>query len=346
MKLSKWRRLLIWMGVFIGISVIIRSPETVEQYYSRGLYPLLVRSFAPLVSLVDISLGEVLLLLLAFGGLYLIIRNWRLLAAWGFKKTVWVVAESIFVVIIVFQLVWGLNYSRMPMKDTLNLDVHPRQAQEVYETLIFHIERAGALREKLDMRVAPEKINLWMGFENLPEAYDPFKVVAGRAKPLVSSVFFSYAGISGIYNPFLAEPNYNALQRPFMKPVVMAHEIAHLQGVAREDEANFIAVMACISHQDAYVQYSGHLLAVIHLLGALYDSDQRLWLKARKQITPDVEGDLISNNAFWRAYDGWFEEVSSDLNDTYLKANGQQDGIMSYGRMVDLLLAVYEQGAQ
>lgn len=343
MKLKRGHRLLIWAGIFLGLSLFTRSPQVVERYYSRGLYPLVVKGFAPLVSFVDISVGEVLLLVLAVGGIYLGYRKRSVVKTWGVKKTLFKASESVLALILVFQLVWGLNYNRMPMKDTLRLDVHPRQAEAVYETLIFHIGRAGALRKKLDMRLVPEKINLWTGFKNLPEPYAPFKVVPGRAKPLVSSVFFSYAGISGIYNPFLAEPNYNALQRPFMKPVVMAHEIAHLQGVAREDEANFIAVMACTNHKDAYVQYSGHLLAVIHLLGALYDSDQALWLEARNQITPDVLGDLVSNNEFWQEYDGWFEEVSSDLNDTYLKANGQQDGIKSYGRMVDLLLAAHEQ---
>jgi hypothetical protein len=31
--------------------------------------------------------------------------------------------------------------------------------------------------------------------------------------------------------------------------------------------------------------------------------------------------------------------VSNQLNDTYLKLNSQSDGVKSYGRMVDLMLA-------
>ncbi|MEI3307330.1 MAG: DUF3810 family protein [Eggerthella lenta] len=33
------------------------------------------------------------------------------------------------------------------------------------------------------------------------------------------------------------------------------------------------------------------------------------------------------------------QDVSNAANDTYLKANNQSDGMRSYGRMVDLLLA-------
>ena len=32
------------------------------------------------------------------------------------------------------------------------------------------------------------------------------------------------------------------------------------------------------------------------------------------------------------------------VNDSYLKANGQADGVKSYNRMVDLLVAYYGEG--
>jgi hypothetical protein len=42
---------------------------------------------------------------------------------------------------------------------------------------------------------------------------------------------------------------------------------------------------------------------------------------------------------FWKKYEGPIEDISSAINDAYLKANRQKDGIYSYGRMVDLLIA-------
>ena len=35
-------------------------------------------------------------------------------------------------------------------------------------------------------------------------------------------------------------------------------------------------------------------------------------------------------------------EIHNKVNDAYLKANNQTDGVQSYGRMVDLLIAEYE----
>ena len=33
--------------------------------------------------------------------------------------------------------------------------------------------------------------------------------------------------------------------------------------------------------------------------------------------------------------------MSNQMNDVYLKANSQEDGVKSYGRMVDLMLEYY-----
>ena len=35
--------------------------------------------------------------------------------------------------------------------------------------------------------------------------------------------------------------------------------------------------------------------------------------------------------------------MSDRINDTYLKANGQADGVASYDRMVELILTYYRQ---
>ena len=41
----------------------------------------------------------------------------------------------------------------------------------------------------------------------------------------------------------------------------------------------------------------------------------------------------------WKQFEGPAAEISSAVNDAYLKANRQEEGVKSYGRMVDLLLA-------
>ena len=57
-----------------------------------------------------------------------------------------------------------------------------------------------------------------------------------------------------------------------------------------------------------------------------------------------VVGNFADNNAYWAQFeDQVIAQVSETVNDAYLKANNQQDGTQSYGRMVDLLLADFRQ---
>ena len=58
-------------------------------------------------------------------------------------------------------------------------------------------------------------------------------------------------------------------------------------------------------------------------------------------LSGEVESDLAANNAFWDSYEGRISETADKINDAYLKVNGQADGVNSYDRMVDLIVAYY-----
>ena len=61
----------------------------------------------------------------------------------------------------------------------------------------------------------------------------------------------------------------------------------------------------------------------------------------RSSLTETAEPDLGANNAFWDSYEGPVRETAEQINDTYLKVNGQADGVESYDRMVDLIVAYF-----
>ena len=76
-------------------------------------------------------------------------------------------------------------------------------------------------------------------------------------------------------------------------------------------------------------------------MNALYRTDPVAWEEVRAALTPAAEPDLAANNAFWDRYEGVISETSDLINDTYLKANGQIDGVRSYDRMVDLIVSYH-----
>ena len=76
-------------------------------------------------------------------------------------------------------------------------------------------------------------------------------------------------------------------------------------------------------------------------MNALRRADAGAWQEVRAALDERVEADLQANSRFWAKYDGAVAEVSNKVNDTYLKANGQEDGVESYDRMVDLIVGYW-----
>jgi hypothetical protein len=90
------------------------------------------------------------------------------------------------------------------------------------------------------------------------------------------------------------------------------------------------------------LQYSSTMLALITAGNALYDQSPDLYSKIRDMYSEGVLKDLRANSSYWVKYeDTVVSTFSNQINDTYLKANAQTDGVKSYGRMLDLLLAKY-----
>ena len=94
----------------------------------------------------------------------------------------------------------------------------------------------------------------------------------------------------------------------------------------------------------APVQKAGHFATAVISLGvyagnALAKADYDGFIELYKKLDEKARNNLEDNNVFWDRFEGKTAEVSTKVNDTYLKAHSQTDGVLSYGRMVDLMLA-------
>ena len=86
-------------------------------------------------------------------------------------------------------------------------------------------------------------------------------------------------------------------------------------------------------------RYSGTFSAGLYALTALGTVDRQAYDRLRRGLTDPQRRDLAALAA-WRArYESRLGDVHEKVNDAYLKTQGQPDGVRSYGRMVDLLLA-------
>ena len=63
----------------------------------------------------------------------------------------------------------------------------------------------------------------------------------------------------------------------------------------------------------------------------------------RELLPEQVNRDFAGAREFWQEFQGRPAEMATRANDTYLRLNQQPDGVLSYGRMVQLLLAYYRE---
>lgn len=350
---------LIVLGLILSLSAP-RIPRLIEGGYSRSLYRWLSGPLSRLTGIFPFSLAETLTVGLVLIGLFrLVALVRRLRKAPGntvrkIPRALGRLALALVVVWVAFNMLWGLNYSRLPFADIAGLPVQPGTAAELKELALYLTERANDLRANVSeddrgvmmladgVRGALARAD--RGFALAAKIYPALGGLYGRPKGVLLSRLWSYTGITGMYFPFTAEANVNIDIPHFMLPATAAHEMAHQRGFAREDEANFLAYFACSLHPDADFQYSGTMLALLNTMSALYRADPDAYAEVRELYSPGLNRDLRDWAEYWRRHEGPVERASNKINDSYLKANRQPDGVQSYGRMVDLLLAMYRQG--
>lgn len=351
-----------WLLLLLPAAAILdyaaQSSADFAEWYAVTVYPLYAEFFSAVTGILPFSLGEICLIAaILFLFVYLVRNIYRLIRYNGnrFERLIRFLSIPLLAAVcIAFLCVtnYGTNHRRYSFASVSGLAVRDSSTEELYELCVLLTKTANTLREDvneddsgvfvLSSDLSEASKNARTYFNALNPEY-PTLHTNGTPKSVICSEVMSYVDISGIYCPFTFEANVNVHMDDSSIPFTMCHELSHLSGYMREDEANFIAFLACINSDDADFRYSGAFLAMIHASNALFSADLDLWREVDALKSDAVRRDIISNNAYWKQYDTPVAEVSNQVNDAYLKANGQEHGVKSYGRMVDLLLAYYRE---
>ncbi|MCI6948208.1 MAG: DUF3810 domain-containing protein [Oribacterium sp.] len=161
-------------------------------------------------------------------------------------------------------------------------------------------------------------------------------------KPILNTWILSVQQTTGVYSPFTVEANYNRDIAYYDIPFTICHELSHLRGYMQEEEANFIGVLATIGADDLYFNYSGYVSAWVYAGNALARIDSTAFATLYSRINARTRQDMLYNNAYWQQFEGKPAEAHEQLNDAYLKMQGQTSGVRSYGHVTDLMLEYFE----
>ena len=255
-----------------------------------------------------------------------------------------------------FIWIFGTGYYNYELDKKLDLEKKEVSAKELSETAIWLIDEVNSLLNSVAFQDKGASFNphtiretnniLLDSYKKLSEEYDFLPKLTSYVKPIMLSKPMTYTHISGVYTFFTGEANVNTNQPAYSMPYTIAHELAHQRGIAREDEANFIAFLVCINTEDPYIKYCGYMNLCEYVLNALYSADSKLWEETYRKLDNRAIYEMIEYNKFYEKYqDNVVGEISGAINDAYLQANGTE-GSKSYGLVVDLAVAYYHKNIE
>ena len=322
-----------------------RFNRTVSAFV-RGL-------LAALTNWLPFSLGEMTLWMLPLI-LFLILRHairrrcdtWRTAVVY-----VGILMSAVVTLFSVFTLGFAAGYRCSSLEDKLELEREKVSAEELYDTASLLIEAINRETAEItfyekDFSAMPYPLSdmndkLAEAYRDFADDHDFISHTDSRVKPVLASEVMSYMHITGVYSFFTGEANINVNFPDYTIPYTAAHELAHQRGIAREDEANFVAFLVCIGSDDPYIRYSGYLNVYEYVANALWRADKELYYKAVAHLNEEVKHEMSAYNRFYDKYrETTVSQVSNTVNNTYLQSQGTP-GTRSYGMVVDLAVAYY-----
>ncbi len=213
--------------------------------------------------------------------------------------------------------IYGLNRYAGPIEDDLRLNMVDYTQSELEAATVFYRDMAGELSGKItrDEDGAP----VFAEFESLAaltgDGYRylarerSFSIFGGDYTPVKK---LSWAGgRTGMTVALTGESAVNPDIPDQGIPFAMAHEMAHRLCVARDNEADFSAFLACSVSENVEYQYSGYFMAYRFCIEALESVDaaaaETIAAGCTEALAADVEG-----------YDRYFDENRDDKLTTRL----------------------------
>lgn len=302
MIIDKWKRLsFYWKSVlifsaFVLLSLLLSRIPSFCDFYTDHIFPLGLQTYGRITGLFPFSAGEILI---AVSGVLVLLQIVLVLLLLAFhpKKRRWktatlektadafpafVIRYSKCMLAFVLLVIWIMTANCATLYNCSKLAAGGSRDttysfEEIREVRNMIVEQCNTLSTKMKRDangnvVTDGNINekIKSAMRGLSAEYPRLSGYYPTPKPVLGSFFMYQAGYDGVYFPFSLEANYNTYISDIRYPHVACHELAHLKGYIYEDEADFIAYLACVGSDDEQLQYAGYL-GVLHYI----DSDYR-----------------------------------------------------------------------
>lgn len=358
---------IICIGIIIFISVLNFMSVYIKGFadiYRKYVFMHISSIFSRITNIFRYSVGEVMITM----GIFIVLIGLIIFIA-GFMKYKWLKnLRRIYFRIVVYILIFiyateTLNcfilYHTTTIENTLYKDINltsdisdGERLINVYNEVVDNINKLSAKMKRDSDGDLIKNYSYNECKAALRNISDRFTCLSGyypSPKEIYYSDIMTQQYLAGIYFPFSMEANYNKLMYISNMPSTICHELSHLKGYIRENEANYLSFVACIESDNEFIQYSGYLSVFYYLLddietyateeekANMYKIDKRAYddtVFVKEDVFNEIEEkSLVSTDTLSDATDKFI--------DSNLKINGVSSGMDNYNEVVRLLIFYY-----
>jgi len=344
-----------WLFVSAAVAGILHGAFVLSpafaDFFNQYIASFFRALFAHLTGWIPFSLAEALILSLPVLFAVVLIRAVRS-AAKGWRRAAYSVVSLLSVIALIYSMfaaTFAAGYHAPRLDEKMDITRRKVSALELAETTAILATGMHENLEEITFRyqgssVMPYSYDemsrlLVEAYDRVCEAYPFVQQLNSRVKPICLSEPMTYTHISGVYTMFTGEANINVNYPDYVLPYTAAHELAHQRGIAREDEANFVAFLVCMASDDPYIRYSGYMNMYEYVSSALYSASKEYYSMIQTALDSRVVYEMRAYSTFFDKYrDNVIADVSETVNNSYLVIQGTE-GTKSYGMVVDLAVA-------
>lgn len=340
--LKRYRNLILLILSLNALNWFTSSQERVEVFYSRSFYRVISCIFRLILGWIPFSMGDLIYVTIIVFCLYFSFKKIRIFLKSKNKLVLFKSGVGHFLLIfgwtyVVFQVLWGVNYSRPGIGAQFKLEeakLSPDDIQNLTEVLVKETNRYapgrknGPFSRKAQLRVINQ------AYDSLGKKYDFLKYSNPSFKSSLFGVIGNYMGYGGYYNPFSGEAQVNDKLPVFGLPYTCAHEVAHQLGFAKESEANFIGYLAALHSNDSSLRYAANLDVFLYANSALRRKDSAAARMMFEKLSPIAKKDLKEYSTFIKKYQGPIDDFTTKFYTQFLHINNQPEGMQSYSGVV------------
>ena len=321
------------------------------------VFPYVLRILQDTLSEWSAGLDFCLWQMLAVAGGALVIATIVLMIVLRWNPIQWAgwVLAGVSVVVLLHTVTFGLNYHAGPLADDVRLEMKEYNLIELSLATTYYRDMANLVADRVDRDAAGDvdfgefedmaKL-AGNGFDHLTKD-SSYPVFAGSNLPVKKlgwADMYSSMGITGFFCGITGEAAVNPQIPDVTLPFSMCHEMSHRKSIAIERDANFAAFLACQASEYTHYRYSGYFMAYRYCLNQLKTVDMASAIEIMAQERPELSRDMATYTEFFNSRkDDKATDLANTVNDTYLKANGDEKGIASYDDVCGMLVNWYIQ---